>query len=551
MPSVLFATSEVAPLVKTGGLADVSASLPAALAGLGLDVRLLLPGYPAIVRGVRERCRVGRIVAHAGLPGATLLSGRIGSGLRCYVIDCPELYGRAGNPYTDSGGADWTDNPIRFGLLSWVAALLGGAGAAPGAIGVRRTGSTASPIAWQPDIVHCNDWQTGLAPAYLAFGTGTAVGTGTGAGAAAALATPVPAASVFTVHNLAFAGNFAPTLLARLGLPVESFGIDGLEYYGQLSFLKAGLYYANQLTTVSPTYAREIQDEPLGFGFQGLLAARADRLSGILNGIDEAGWNPATDPLLVTHFDSATLAARADNRHAVQKRMGLTPDAGAMLLGVVSRFTEQKGIDLILDAWPQLMNRGHRLQLAMLGSGERALTQRAADLVHLFPGGVAFQDGFDEPLSHPIEGGVDAFLMPSRFEPCGLNQMYSQRYGAPPIVRATGGLADSVVDADVANVDNDTDADAETAGAGSGFLFMPDTAAALIGAVERALAAWRDPQRWQSIQRAGMARDFGWQSSARQYLAVYRRALAARSAAQGTPAPAATTRSSSPSRTGE
>ena len=486
LPSVLFATSEVAPLVKTGGLADVSASLPAALAAMGVDVRLLLPGYPAIVSGVRERCRVGRIEPFAGLPAATLLSGRINGGLRCLVVDCPELYGRAGNPYVDSFGADWTDNPTRFGLLSKAAALLCGA---------------ASPLDWRPDVLHCNDWQTGLAPAYLAFEREAAVG-----------GTPL-AATVFTVHNLAFSGAFEPALLARLGLPPRSFDIHGLEFHGRLSFLKAGLYYADCITTVSPTYAREIQQEPLGFGFQGLLAARSSRLYGILNGIDTDTWNPSDDPNLAACFDEGALDARAANRLAVQQRFGLERDAGAMLLGVVSRFTEQKGIDLILDAWPGLAER-HRLQLAMLGSGDRQLTRRAADCVRRHPGRVGFIDGFDEPLSHLIEGGCDAFLMPSRFEPCGLNQMYSQRYGAPPIVRATGGLADSV-----------TDDPAAGEGPGTGFVFTGDTPAALAATVERAFTAWQDRPRWRRLQQAGMQRDFGWQASATSYARVYQEAI--------------------------
>ena len=515
LPSVLFATSEVVPLVKTGGLADVSASLPAALAALGVDVRLLLPGYPAIISGVRERCRVGRIEPSAGLPGATLLSGRISGTLRCLVVDCPELYGRAGNPYVDSVGADWTDNPLRFGLLSRVAALLCGA---------------ASPLDWRPDVLHCNDWQTGLAPAYLSFDRqAAAVGVASGQSTSTA--------SVFTVHNLAFGGAFAPALLARLGLPRESFSIHGLEYHGRLSFLKAGLYYADCITTVSPTYALEIQQEPLGFGFQGLLTTRKNRLHGILNGIDTTVWDPATDPHLAERFTLHTLDARAPNRAAVQQRFGLEPDTDAMLLGMVSRFTEQKGIDLILDAWPGLAAR-HRLQLVMLGSGDRLLTRQARDCVRLHPGRVGFIDGFDEPLSHLIEGGCDAFLMPSRFEPCGLNQMYSQRYGAPPLVRATGGLADSVLDDPVLD-----DAPA-TAPRGTGFVFTGDTPAALAATVERAFVAWQDKPRWRALQVAGMQRDFGWQASAASYVEVYRRAIAFATAAGP-----ATARSSSRART--
>ncbi len=503
-PAVLFATSEVAPLVKTGGLADVSASLPAALVALGCDLRLLVPGYPAVLAGMHDRRVVARIEPFADLPGAALLAGRINGTLDVLVIDCPELYDRAGNPYVDGTGADWPDNPLRFGLLSRVAAVLGG---------------DRSPLDWRPDILHCNDWQTGLAPAYLAFGRGVFH--------AAADRRP---ASVFTVHNLAFGGSFEPSLLARLGLPRESFGIDGLEYHGRLSFLKSGLYYADVVTTVSPTYAREIRQAPLGFGYEGLLAARGDRLRGILNGIDLDAWDPAGDPHLTARFDATTLPARAANRIAVQQRLGLEPDASAMLFGVVSRLTEQKGIDLILDAWPDLLARGHRLQLAMLGSGDRLLARRAADCMRRYPGRVGFIDGFDEPLSHLIEGGCDAFLMPSRFEPCGLNQMYSQRYGAPPLVRATGGLADSV-----------TDDDPAAGRRGTGFVIPGDTPADFAVTVERALTAWQDRPRWHAMQQAGMQRDFGWQASAGAYLDAYRQAIAAASTA--------TARSSSPVRT--
>ncbi len=491
LPSVLFATSEVAPLVKTGGLADVSASLPAALTAIGADVRLLLPGYPAILSGMREPRTVGRIGPSAGLPGATVLSGRINDTLRCLVVDCPELYARAGNPYVDGAGADWTDNPLRFGLLSKVAALLCGA---------------ASPLEWRPDVLHCNDWQTGLALASLSFDRQAAT--------AGAAAKAKKTATVFTVHNLAFSGSFEPALLARLGLPPESFSMHGLEYHGRLSFLKAGLYYADCITTVSPTYAREIQHAPLGFGFQGLLAARSSRLHGILNGIDTTAWDPATDPFLAGRFTKDTLEARAPNRRAVQQRFGLEPDDDAMLFGVVSRFTQQKGIDLILDAWPGLAAR-HRLQLAMLGSGDRLLTDEATECVRRHPGRVGFIDGFDEPLSHLIEGGCDAFLMPSRFEPCGLNQMYSQHYGAPPLVRATGGLADSVLDGT-----------SQTAPQGTGFVFTGDTSAALTATVARAFAAWQDRPRWRALQAAGMQRDFGWQASAASYVEVYRQAIA-------------------------
>jgi len=477
---ILFATSECASLVKTGGLGDVSAALPAALARLGVDVRILLPGYRqvlALLPGYRE---VARIAPMADFPGSRLLQGRMASGVPLYALDCPELYERPGGPYQDASGSDWSDNALRFGLLSRVAALLG---------------SVGGPLDWQAQVVHCNDWQTGLAPAHLRYAAGAR------------------AATLQTIHNLAFQGIFEAEFVAALGLPAASFSPNGVEFYGKLSFLKAGLQFADAITTVSPGYALEIQSEALGFGLDGLLAARKDSLYGILNGIDTDLWNPATDSLIASRYTADTLASKPINKRALQRRLGLSPSPSVPLFAVVSRLTAQKGLDWLLEIAPQLL--ALPAQLALLGGGGDPQLERGfLALAQVHAGQASTTIGFDEGLAHLIEAGADAFLMPSRFEPCGMNQMYSQRYGTPPIVRATGGLADTVVDCTAATLAD---------GSASGFVFREPSAPALLAAVERAARAWRDGTTWPALQRNGMARDFGWEPSARRYAAIYAR----------------------------
>jgi len=476
---ILFATSECAPLVKTGGLGDVSAALPAALATLGVDARILLPGYRPVLAHLPACREIARFAPSADFPGSRLLQGRMASGVPLLLLDCPELYDRPGGPYQDEAGSDRSDNALRFGLLSRVAALLG---------------SAASPLDWQPQVVHCNEWQTGLAPAYLRYAAGAR------------------AATLLTVHNLAFQGIFEPEFVAALGLPADCFSPDGVEYYGKLSFLKAGLQLADAITTVSPGYAREIQTEALGFGLHGLLAARRDSLYGILNGINTGLWNPATDPLIECRYSADTLAAKAGNKQALQRRLGLEAAPKAPLFAVVSRLTEQKGLDWLLAIAPQLL--ALPAQLALLGGGDPQLERGFLALAQSHPRQVSTTIGFDETLAHLIEAGADAFLMPSRFEPCGMNQMYSQRYGTPPIVRATGGLADTVVDCTPAALAD---------GSASGFVFHAPSAQALLAAVERATGCWRDGATWRALQRNGMARDFGWDASARRYAEIYAR----------------------------
>jgi starch synthase len=477
---VLFATSEMAPLIKTGGLADVSGALPVALRAAGVDVRVLLPGYTPVLAQLPQHEVVATFDALPGFPPARLLAGDTATDVPLLVLDCPELYQRAGGPYQDADGRDWSDNPRRFALLSRVAAILA---------------STDSPLPWKPDLLHCNDWQTGLAPAYLHFWHSK---------------TP----TVMTIHNLAFQGVFPPQLLEELHLPPSSFAIGGVEYYGNLSFLKAGLYYADHITTVSPNYAQEIQREPLGFGMQGLLAQRSDRLTGILNGIDTDEWNPAKDGYLAKNYSAARMTGKAANKQALQRRMGLAEEAETPLLGVVSRFTHQKGLDLLLEVVPSLIDLP--VQLAMLGSGEAELQRTARELAGRYPGRVAAHIGFNEELSHLIEAGVDMFVMPSRFEPCGLNQFYSQRYGTPPIVHATGGLADSVIDCTPESL---------KAGSASGFVFSEPTADSLHAAILRATELYRDQKLWKALRKNCMAKDSSWQHSAEAYLDVYRGVL--------------------------
>lgn len=466
-------------MVKTGGLGDVSAALPAALAALGVDVRILLPGYRQVLEQVPAWREAGCIAASAALPAARLLHSHTAAGVQLYALDCRELYDRPGGPYQDQGGSVWHDNALRFGLLSHAAALLGGEG---------------SPIQWRPQVVHCNEWQTALAPAYLHYAGGTR------------------AATVQTIHNLAFQGIFGPELVAALGLPPASFSPDGVEYYGKLSFLKAGLQFANAITTVSPRYALEIQSNALGFGLEGLLARRSDCLYGILNGVDTVLWNPATDPLIVRRYSFETLAAKADNKRALRQRLGLAPAPELPLFAVVSRLTAQKGLDWLLEITPRLL--ALPAQLAILGDGDTELERGFREMAQRHAANMSATIGFSEPLAHQIEAGADVFLMPSRFEPCGMNQMYSQRYGTPPIVRATGGLADTVVDCTPATLGD---------GSASGFVFQQADAAALLATVERAARAWRDTTIWPALQRNGMARDFGWAPSARRYAELYAR----------------------------
>ena len=465
--------------MKTGGLGEVAATLPAALRAAGVDVRVLVPAY----RSVREALRGARVVAEVTQPGgayppALLLAGATPAGVPVFAVDCPALYARGGDPYCDAAGHDWPDNHLRFGLLSKIAALV--------ALGLPG-------IEWVPHILHCNDWHTGLGPAYLHF------------------AAVAHVRSVFTIHNIAYQGIFPGDTLDQLALPPRAFAMDGVEFHGKLSFLKSGIQYADALTTVSPTHAREIQGEQLGFGLGGLLHQRAGVLTGILNGFDPGQWNPATDAHLAQRYDGGTLEAKAANKSALQRRLRLPVTDDMPLLGVVSRLTHQKGLDLLLAVAREV--RELPAQLAVLGSGDKALERQFSVLARAHPQRCAAVIGFDEALAHLIEAGADIFVMPSRFEPCGLNQMYSLRYGTPPVVRATGGLADTVVDCDETTL---------AAGTANGFVFTGPTPQGLLAALRRAVIAWRDRARWRQLQRNGMRADFSWRAGAQRYCELYR-----------------------------
>ena len=478
---VLFAVSEATPLVKTGGLADVAGALPGALRRLGADVRVLLPAYPAVLAQTTPVVVARDLHLLPGAAPADLLEARAPDGTPLYLL-ASALFETGGNPYVDDEGRDWPDQHLRFGSLSRMAALLG---------------ETASPLDWRPRVVHLNDWQTALAAAWLRW-------------------SPEPhARCLLSLHNMAFVGAFDPAVMPALGLPPESFAINGIEYYGRISFLKAGVYYADRLATVSPTYAREIQQEAFGGGLHGLLAARAGELHGILNGIDTQTWNPARDTCLDHPYDARRLRSKDANRSALRRQLELADDDTATLFGMVTRLTWQKGVDLVPAALEMLTDVPW--QLVVLGSGERALETQLRAFAARHPQRVHLRLGYDEHLAHRIEAGADVFLMPSRFEPCGLNQFYSMRYGTPPVVRATGGLADSVTD-----TSEITESDASA----TGFVFETASAEALAGAMRRAIALRAERRRWRALQRNGMRGDYSWRRSAGAYLALYEEMLA-------------------------
>ena len=473
--SVLSVASEAFPLVKTGGLGDVVGALPAALAAEDIATTTLLPGYAPVIEALRDATIVKSYDILQGAP-AHVLAGRAG-GLDVLVLDAPHLFARPGNPYVAPDGADWPDNAQRFAALGAAAADIA-RGAAPG---------------FTPDIVHAHDWQAALAIALLHSGGGRRPAT------------------VMTVHNLAFQGKFPADLLADIGLPPQSFGPDGVEYYGDIGYLKAGLALADRITTVSPTYAAEIRSTEHGMGLDGLLRHRAGVLSGILNGIDTAVWNPATDGHLASTYDARRLPRREANRAALQARVGLDPDSESLLVGVVSRLTWQKGMDLLPDVLPALLARGG--QLALIGSGDFVLEDALVAAAAANPGRIAVTIGYDETLAHQVQGGVDALLVPSRFEPCGLTQLCALRYGAVPVVARSGGLADTVIDAN---------AMAQAAAAGTGVVFAPDSRDALGFALERTAALHRDRRAWAQMQRRGMKTDVSWTRPAQQYASLFR-----------------------------
>lgn len=479
---VLAVASEVFPLIKTGGLADVVGALPAALRDEGVRVRTVVPGYPAVLRALSDPTELYGFNDLFG-GAARLLAATVGA-LELFVLDAPHLYARGGGPYADAGAVPWPDNAIRFAALGQVAARLG-RGLLP---------------EFAPAIVHAHDWQAGLAPAYLYYA-----------------GEPRPGL-VMTAHNLAYQGQFPAGLLPTLGLPAFAYSVDGVEYYGSIGYLKAGLWCADRITTVSPTYAAEIMTDQGGMGLGGLLRARASVVSGILNGIDTDVWNPSTDGHLPARYDASSVtAARAHNKRALQARFALTQDPDAVLFGMVGRLEWLKGLDLLLQSIPDLLSLG--AQLALAGSGDRGLQQGFVAAHDAYPDRVGVTIGYDEGLAHLIQGGSDAIVVPSRFEPCGLTQLCALHYGALPVVARVGGLADTIIDANEA---------ALTARVATGVQFHPVTAEHLAIALARTAAFWRDRMLWRRMQQNAMATDVSWNRAAHRYAALYRELLEAR-----------------------
>lgn len=479
---ILHAAAECYPFLKTGGLADVVAALPAAQRREGEDARILLPGFPAVMAQL-----VNPVVA-AELPGRfgawevkLWLGSAPDTGVPVYAIDAPGLFDRPGNPYEDANHQPYPDNHRRFALLSWVAAHM-----AIGGIGD-----------WRPEILHAHDWHAGLAPAYLSQAS-EAVGRRLGA-------------SVTSVHNLAYQGNFWAERFAELGLRWDYFGVHGVEFNRQVSFLKAALYFSHKITTVSPNYAQEIQTPEHGWGLDGLLRSRRGDLWGILNGVDYSVWNPAKDPALPARYDANRLAGKARCKAALQTELGLEVNPDKVVFAVVSRFAEQKGLHLAINGAWEMLRRGG--QLVVLGNGEWWVEDGFRRLANEHPTQVAVRFSFDEALSHRIYGGADVVVVPSRFEPCGLTQLYGLRYGTLPLVRRTGGLADTVVDCALENLGE---------GTATGFVFDHMEQSDYDAAVRRAFALFARPPMLKEVRKRGMGLNFDWQESARQYINLYR-----------------------------
>jgi starch synthase len=472
---VLSVTSELYPLIKTGGLADVTGALPAALKPRGVTMRTLVPGYPAVMAALEKPATVHKFATLMG-SAATLLSGTA-KGLDVFVLDAPHLFNRPGNPYLGMDGKDWPDNAQRFAALSLVAAEL-----ARGALGK-----------YKADILHVHDWQAALAPVYLKYSGGPK--------------------TVITVHNIAFQGQFPASYFNVLGLPPQAFAIDGVEFYGNVSYLKGGLSCADAISTVSPTYANEICTSDYGMGLEGLLQSRRTSLSGIVNGIDTDVWNPETDKALAAKFSTKTIEHRKINKRAVEKRFGLNEGDG-ILHGVVSRLTWQKGLDIFASLLDDLVATGARL--ALIGTGEAAIEQAVMAAALRHPGRIGVVTAYDENLSHLLQGGCDTMLVPSRFEPCGLTQLYGLRYGCVPVVARTGGLADTIIDA------NDA---ALAAGVATGIQFSPVDGISLQNALARTATLYEGKKAWSALQQRGMSTDVSWDRSAAAYAALYKSVL--------------------------
>jgi starch synthase len=474
MKKILFVTSEAHPLIKTGGLADVSGSLPKALAELGVDVRLIMPNYRAIKTTeeiyYKSTVRVNNTdvnILETRLPGTQVI---------VWLVDYPEFFDFPGNPYVDEQGNAWANSAERFALFCRIAV---------------EVAMNRCYLEWTPDIIHCNDWQSGLVPALLSLEASRP-------------------ATVFTIHNMAYQGIFPKTTEASLNLPKSLWNPDGIEFNGMLSFIKGGLAYADRITTVSPTYAQEIQTADFGYGLEGLLSHRKEVLTGIINGIDANQWNPETDAYISERYNISTLNKKQLNKTALQNKHSLPVDNSIPVIALVSRLVEQKGIDLVLECLPEMLTLP--LQFFLLGNGNKSFEQQLSLFAETYPDKIAITIGYDEALAHLLEAGADIFLMPSRFEPCGLNQLYSQRYATVPIVRKTGGLADTVVDTLPETLSKNT---------ATGFVFNEATSGALMETIKRALIVYSQPKTWKQLQTTGMKKDYSWTKSAKEYMALY------------------------------
>ena len=480
MQKILFATSEAHPLIKTGGLADVASSLPRALLKRGHDIKILLPAYASVLAKAKEAGL--KKVAELSLTGQTinLLQTRLpGSRVTVLLVDIPQFSEREGNPYCGPDGNDWSDNHWRFFVFAKAAE----------AIALNQAN-----LHWQPDIVHCNDWQTGLIPALLAQHT-------------------KKPASVFTIHNLAYRGLFSYQIFVELGLPADYWHHEKLEFYGQMSFMKGGLVFADAVTTVSQSYAQEIQTPEFGCGLEGVLRARTKDLTGVLNGIDMDEWNPGSDKLIIHNYNRRTVTQKVNNKLALQKQLSLPVNETIPLLGFIGRLVEQKGVDLILNQMSQLLTQ--KCQLVILGSGFQQYEDALKKIAQQHPDKVSVTIGYNEAFAHQIEASADIFLMPSIFEPCGLNQMYSLRYGTLPVVSAVGGLRDTVNERPLDDIGTE----------GNGFVFHKATPEELHLAIQRALDGYSQPELWKKLQQNAMRQDFSWEKSAERYEEIYLRIL--------------------------
>ena len=476
MKKILFVTSEAHPLIKTGGLADVCGSLPKALTELSQDIRLILPNYQALKASENVRFLTSIRIDNRNINILETLMPD--SQVIVWLVDYPAYYNYPGNPYVDEQGEPWSNNAERFGLFCRI---------------VTEVAMNRINQDWQPDVVHCNDWQSGLVPAFLSLEEGRP-------------------STVFTIHNMAYQGLFPLTSASVLNLPGQLWHPAGLEFHGMLSFIKGGLVYADYITTVSPTYALEIQTAEFGYGLEGLLEHRKEFLGGIINGIDLDQWDPEKDPNIFQCYSAKTLGKKLLNKTALQAKLGLPIEEHIPIFGLIGRLVEQKGIDLLLDCFSEMITM--KLQFVLLGSGDKVFEKQLQEFAELYPDKIAIKIGYDEALAHLIEAGADAFLMPSRFEPCGLNQMYSQRYGTVPIVRKTGGLADTVIDALPETLGNQT---------ATGIVFNEASPSALLEAIKRTLILYSMPDSWKKIQVNAMGKDFSWQRSAKQYLELYQK----------------------------